>query len=68
MKGLPGTLKVFAGDKTSSLTSIWEKSGVQPNPDQWKNVTIEIPQFNNPVVSMLLFHQELMLSFFDILQ
>ncbi|VDI70915.1 echinoderm microtubule-associated protein-like 1/2 [Mytilus galloprovincialis] len=52
MKGLPGTLKVFAGDKTSSLTSIWEKSGVQPNPDQWKNVTIEIPQFNNPVISI----------------
>ncbi|XP_063406272.1 MAM domain-containing glycosylphosphatidylinositol anchor protein 1-like [Mytilus trossulus] len=50
MKGAPGTLKVFAGDKNSSLTSIWEKSGVQPYPEQWKYVNIQIPQFNNPVV------------------
>ncbi|CAG2202694.1 unnamed protein product [Mytilus edulis] len=51
-EGPAGYIKVFAGDKTSSLTSIWEKSGVQPNPDQWKNVTIEIPQFNNPVITI----------------
>ncbi|CAG2210664.1 unnamed protein product [Mytilus edulis] len=42
-----GTLRVFAGDKTSSLSRIWIKSGQQPNPDSWKTATIDIPQYSN---------------------
>lgn len=49
-----GTLEVFYGDKTSSLTSIWNKTGEQPDPDQWKTSTLELPQLTNPVVSILL--------------
>ncbi|CAG2254396.1 unnamed protein product [Mytilus edulis] len=48
MKGKTlGTLRVLAGDKTSSLSSIWEKTGEQPNPDSWKTATISIPQYSN---------------------
>ncbi|XP_063406649.1 MAM domain-containing glycosylphosphatidylinositol anchor protein 1-like [Mytilus trossulus] len=48
MKGATtGTLEVSAGDKTSSLTSIWTKTGEQPNPESWKTATIDIPLYNN---------------------
>ena len=49
-----GTLEVFAGDRTSNLTSVWEKLGEQPNPEQWKTATMNIPQYSDPVVSRLL--------------
>ncbi|XP_076084855.1 MAM and LDL-receptor class A domain-containing protein 1-like isoform X1 [Mytilus galloprovincialis] len=47
-----GTLEVFYGDKTSSLTSIWNKTGEQPDPDQWKTSTLELPQLTNPVITI----------------
>ncbi|XP_052085404.1 MAM and LDL-receptor class A domain-containing protein 1-like isoform X2 [Mytilus californianus] len=47
-----GTLEVFFGDKTSSLTSIWKKTGEQPDPDQWKTSTLELPQITNPVITI----------------
>ncbi|CAG2193478.1 HSPA1s [Mytilus edulis] len=51
MKGSSiGSLEVFAGDRSSSLTSIWTKSGEQVDPDLWKTATIDIPQQSNPVV------------------
>ncbi|XP_052086548.1 MAM and LDL-receptor class A domain-containing protein 1-like [Mytilus californianus] len=52
MKGSPGTLEVFAGDKSSSLTSIWNKTGEQPDPDLWKTATIDIPPYSNPVITI----------------
>lgn len=55
MKGSDiGILEVFAGDKTSSLTSIWQKTGEQSDPALWKSATIDVQQYSNPVVSMLL--------------
>ncbi|CAG2239910.1 HSPA1s [Mytilus edulis] len=52
MKGSSiGSLEVFAGDRSSSLTSIWTKSGEQVDPDLWKTATIDIPQQSNPVNS-----------------
>ncbi|XP_076109613.1 MAM and LDL-receptor class A domain-containing protein 1-like isoform X2 [Mytilus galloprovincialis] len=51
MKGSSmGSLEVFAGDRSSSLTSIWTKSGEQVDPDLWKTATIDIPQQSNPVI------------------
>ncbi|XP_052085410.1 MAM and LDL-receptor class A domain-containing protein 2-like isoform X5 [Mytilus californianus] len=47
-----GTLEIFAGDKTASLTSIWKKTGEQPDSDQWKTATFDIPQFTNPVITI----------------
>ncbi|XP_052085695.1 MAM and LDL-receptor class A domain-containing protein 1-like isoform X2 [Mytilus californianus] len=52
MKGSPGTLEVFAGDKSSSLTSFWQKTGAQPDEDLWKTATIDIPQYSNPVITI----------------
>ncbi|XP_076084963.1 MAM domain-containing protein 2-like [Mytilus galloprovincialis] len=52
MMGNPGSLKVFAGDKTSTLTSIWEKIGVQPDDTQWKTANVNIPQFSYPVITI----------------
>ncbi|CAG2188607.1 HSPA1s [Mytilus edulis] len=55
MKGSSiGSLEVFAGDRSSSLTSIWTKSGEQVDPDLWKTATIDIPQQSNPVVSIIM--------------
>ncbi|CAC5374937.1 unnamed protein product [Mytilus coruscus] len=51
-EGEPGTLEVFAGGKTSSLTSVWVKTGVQPDQDKWKSAIIDIPQFCNPVITI----------------
>ncbi|CAG2219803.1 unnamed protein product [Mytilus edulis] len=47
-----GSLEVFAGDRSSSLTSIWTKSGKQSDPDLWKTATIDIPQQSNPVITI----------------
>ncbi|XP_076090048.1 MAM and LDL-receptor class A domain-containing protein 1-like isoform X2 [Mytilus galloprovincialis] len=53
MKGSStGSLRVFAGDRSSSLTSIWTKSGEQSDPDLWKTATIDIPQQSNPVITI----------------
>ncbi|CAG2193481.1 unnamed protein product [Mytilus edulis] len=53
MKGSSiGSLEVFAGDRSSSLTSIWTKSGEQSDPDLWKTATIDIPQQSNPVITI----------------
>lgn len=53
MKGSSiGKLEVFAGDKSSSLTSIWQKTGEQSDPDLWKTATIDIPQYSNPVITI----------------
>ncbi|XP_052086488.1 MAM domain-containing glycosylphosphatidylinositol anchor protein 1-like [Mytilus californianus] len=53
MKGKDmGNLEVFAGDKTSNLTSIWEKTGDQPDPDLWKSAIITIPQYTNSVITI----------------
>ncbi|VDI66984.1 Hypothetical predicted protein, partial [Mytilus galloprovincialis] len=53
MKGSSiGSLEVFAGDRSSSLTSIWAKSGEQSDPDLWKTATIDIPQQSNPVITI----------------
>ncbi|XP_071123389.1 MAM domain-containing glycosylphosphatidylinositol anchor protein 1-like [Mytilus edulis] len=49
-----GSLEVFAGDKTSSLTSIWRKEGPQSrNPVDWDNITIDIPQSSNLGVTIV---------------
>ncbi|VDI82540.1 Hypothetical predicted protein [Mytilus galloprovincialis] len=49
-----GSLEVFAGDKTSSLTSIWRKEGQQTrNPVDWDNITIDIPQSSNLGVTIV---------------
>ncbi|XP_071176191.1 MAM and LDL-receptor class A domain-containing protein 1-like isoform X9 [Mytilus edulis] len=51
MKGSSiGSLEVFAGDRSSSLTSIWTKSGEQVDPDIWKTASIDIPQQSSPVI------------------
>ncbi|XP_063405961.1 MAM domain-containing glycosylphosphatidylinositol anchor protein 1-like [Mytilus trossulus] len=42
-----GTLSVVARNTTSSLSSMWTKTGQQPNPDSWKTATIDIPQYSN---------------------
>ncbi|XP_076109608.1 MAM and LDL-receptor class A domain-containing protein 1-like isoform X3 [Mytilus galloprovincialis] len=53
MKGSSmGSLEVFAGDRSSSLTSIWTKSGEQVDPDLWKTATIDIPQQSSPVITI----------------
>ncbi|XP_071131722.1 MAM and LDL-receptor class A domain-containing protein 1-like isoform X4 [Mytilus edulis] len=53
MKGSSmGSLEVFAGDRSSSLSSIWTKSGEQSDPDLWKTATIDIPQQSNPVITI----------------
>ena len=49
-----GTLEVFAGDRNSTLTSVWEKIGEETNPEQWKTATMYIPQYSDPVVSSLI--------------
>lgn len=53
MKRDPGKLEFFAGDKSSTLTSIWVKTGMQPNQDQWKTAIIDIPKSCNTVVSSI---------------
>ncbi|XP_076084499.1 MAM and LDL-receptor class A domain-containing protein 1-like isoform X1 [Mytilus galloprovincialis] len=53
MKGSDiGILEVFAGDKTSSLTSIWQKTGEQSDPALWKSATIDVQQYSNPVITI----------------
>ncbi|XP_052085693.1 MAM and LDL-receptor class A domain-containing protein 2-like [Mytilus californianus] len=53
MKGSSiGKLEVYAGDKSSSLTSIWQKTGEQPDPDLWKTATLDIPSYSNPVITI----------------
>ncbi|CAC5363971.1 unnamed protein product [Mytilus coruscus] len=53
MKGRDiGKLEVFAGEKLSNLTSIWEKTGEQPDPDLWKSASITIPQYTNSVITI----------------
>ncbi|XP_063399412.1 MAM and LDL-receptor class A domain-containing protein 1-like [Mytilus trossulus] len=48
-----GSLKVFAGDKTSSLKSIWKKIGAQTqDPHKWDTGTIDIPLFSNLAVTI----------------
>ena len=53
--GSIGTLQVFAGDRTSTLTSVWVEIGEHPdNPELWKTATMYIPQYSDPVVSSLI--------------
>lgn len=55
MRGVQiGSLEVLAGDKTSSLTSIWKKVGEQTiDPHHWDNGTIDIPQSSNLVARVI---------------
>ncbi|XP_071123654.1 epidermal growth factor-like protein 6 [Mytilus edulis] len=55
MRGVDiGSLEVFAGDKTSSLTSIWKKIGPQTeDPVKWDTGNIDIPQYSNLVVTIV---------------
>ncbi|CAC5400685.1 unnamed protein product [Mytilus coruscus] len=55
MRGVAiGSLEVFAGDKTSSLTSFWKKIGPQTqDPVIWDTGTIDIPQFSNLVITIV---------------
>lgn len=45
-----GDLEVFAGEKLSNLTSLWKRTGEQPDPLLWKNASITIPEYINTVV------------------
>ncbi|XP_052066046.1 MAM and LDL-receptor class A domain-containing protein 1-like [Mytilus californianus] len=55
MRGVAiGSLEVFAGDKTSSLTSFWKKIGPQTqDPVKWNTGTMDIPQFSNLVITIV---------------
>ncbi|XP_063405763.1 MAM and LDL-receptor class A domain-containing protein 1-like [Mytilus trossulus] len=53
MKGTGiGTLEVFYGNRASSLANVWKKSGEQPDPEQWKTCTLELPQLVNPIITI----------------
>ncbi|CAG2238701.1 unnamed protein product [Mytilus edulis] len=47
-----GDLEVFAGEKLSNLTSLWKRTGEQPDPLLWKNASITIPEYINTVITI----------------
>ncbi|XP_076084658.1 MAM domain-containing glycosylphosphatidylinositol anchor protein 2-like [Mytilus galloprovincialis] len=50
--GSIGDLEVFAGEKLSTLTSLWKRTGEQPDPLLWKNASITIPEYINTVITI----------------